>query len=96
MIVRLTDEAERDIETIGDFTACDNPQRAISFTAELRDQCLGQAHLPEGFPLVPRYESKGVRRCLHGSYLIFYYATEKEVVVLHVLHGAQDYAEILG
>jgi toxin ParE1/3/4 len=52
MIVRLTDEAERDIETIGDFIGCDNPQRTISFTAELRDKCLGLAHLPEGFPLV--------------------------------------------
>ncbi|MBO9622338.1 MAG: type II toxin-antitoxin system RelE/ParE family toxin [Sphingomonas sp.] len=95
MIVRITAEAERDVEAIGDFIALDNPERALRFVAELRDLCLGLADFPERFPLVPRYEAQGIRRRLHGNYLIFYRATAEEVTVLHVVHGAQDYAAIL-
>lgn len=72
-----------------------NPQRALSFILELRDKCLDLAATPLAFALVPRYESFGVRRRVHGNYLIFYRVEEKEVVILHVLHGAMDYAGIL-
>ncbi|MCG2841239.1 type II toxin-antitoxin system RelE/ParE family toxin [Sandaracinobacter sp. RS1-74] len=95
MIVHLSAEAEGDIEAIGDFIARDNPARAITFIQELRAKCLGLADLPRGYPLVQRYEDKGVRRCGHGNYLIFYRIEAERVVVLHVLHGAQDYTAIL-
>lgn len=36
MIVHLSCEAERDLESIGDYIARDNPMRAISFLQELR------------------------------------------------------------
>lgn len=95
MIVRITAEAERDLESIGDFIARNNPERAMSFLQELRAKCLALADLPEGFSLVPRYEAEGVRRRVHGNYLIFYRVEPRQIVVLHVLHGAQDYAAIL-
>ena len=72
MIVHLSAEAEYDLETIGDYTARDNPARALSFLQELRSKCLDLADMPERFPLVPRYEATGVRRRGHGDYLIFY------------------------
>ncbi len=62
MIVHLTAEAEYDLEAIGDYIARDNPARAVSFLHELRAKCLGLADMPERFPLVPRYETAGVRR----------------------------------
>lgn len=95
MIVDLTREAERDLERIGDHIARDNPVRAVTFLRELRDKCLGLAEMPERFPLVPRYEAVGVRRRVHGRYLIFYRVDADRVVVVHVLHGAQDYEAIL-
>ncbi len=95
MIVRLSAEAERDLERIGDRIAQDNPERALSFLGELRAKCLGLARFPERFPLVPRYEKHGVRHRVHGNYLIFYRPRADEVVVLHILHGATDYAAIL-
>ena len=52
MIVRLTAEAENDLEQIGDYIAQDNPKRALSFVRTLRDKCLGLADAPYGFPLV--------------------------------------------
>jgi toxin ParE1/3/4 len=95
MIVELTAEAERDLEAIGDYIARDNPARALSFIQELRGKCLALADMPERFPLVPRYEALGVRRRGHGRYLIFYRVDPNAVVIVHVLHGAQDYGEIL-
>ncbi len=95
MIVHLTAEAEQDLERIGDYIAEDNPERAIGFTHELRDACLGLATFPERFPVVARYEAHGIRHRGHGNYLIFYRVEADRVVVIHVLHGAMDYAAIL-
>ncbi len=95
MIVELTFEAERDIEDIGDYIARDNPKRAFSFVEELRVKCFDLAHAPRGYPLVPRYEARRVRRRIHGSYLIFYREEPDKVIILHILHGAMDYAAIL-
>lgn len=95
MIVRLSAEAEQDLERIADYIALDNPVRAVSFLQELRGKCLALADMPERFPLVPRYEASGVRRRAHGNYLIFYRVEPEKVVVIHILHGAQDYAAIL-
>ena len=38
MRVTISPLAERDLETIGDYIAADNPSRALSFIAELRAQ----------------------------------------------------------
>jgi toxin ParE1/3/4 len=95
MKVDISAEAERDLEAIGDHIARDNPGRALSFLRELRAKCVALADLPEGFPLVHRYKALGVRRRVHGNYLIFYRVEPERVVVLHVLHGAMDYAPIL-
>lgn len=95
MIVHLTAEAEYDLETISDYIARDNPARALSFLQELRSKCLGLADMPERFPLVPRYEATGVRRRGHGDYLIFYRVEAEKVIIIHILHGAQNYDAIL-
>lgn len=95
MIVHLAAEAESDIEGIGDYIAQDNPVRALSFVRELREKCLSLGDAPMAFPLIPRFEAHAVRRRVHGNYLIFYRVEAKRVVVLHVLHGAMDYAAIL-
>ncbi|MHC5232748.1 type II toxin-antitoxin system RelE/ParE family toxin [Brucella sp. LJL56] len=49
----------------------------------------------EAFPLVPRYEKQGIRRKIHGNYLIFYRVDADQLVVVHILHGARDYAAII-
>ena len=91
MIVVYTYEAEADLEHIGDYIALDNPRRAMTFVAELIDRCERLADMPRAYPLVPRYQSSGVRRLPHGEYLIFYRASIDRVEIVHVLNGAQDY-----
>jgi len=95
MIVVIADEAEADLEQIGDHIAADNPLRAVAFVRELREKCEGLAHAPRRCPLVPRHEQAGVRRRPYGNYLIFYRIGIDIVEVVHVLHGAQDYETIL-
>lgn len=88
-------KAEADLVAIGDYIAADNPGRAVTFIDELLDSCLGLADMPRGFPLVPRYERHGIRRRNHDRYAIFYRIEGELIQVLHIAHGAQDYARIL-
>lgn len=95
MILEFSSEAENDLEQIADYIARDNPRRALSFVQELRSKCEGLVDNPNGFALVPRYERHGIRRRIHGNYLIFYRVETAKVVIVHVLHGATDYGTIL-
>lgn len=92
MIVRFTDAAEHDLEALGDYIAQYNPKRALSFVRELREACLALADFPERFPLVHRYEDRGVRRRVQGDYPIFYRVETDYVVILHILRGTVDHA----
>lgn len=95
MKLRFARSAETDLEAIADWIAKDNPARALTFVTELRDACQSIADYPEGWPLVPRFEDRGVRRKIHADYLIFYVIEGASVIVIHVLHGARDYGDLL-
>lgn len=95
MKLLLAEPAESDLEAIGDWIARDNPVRALTFLAELRAACAVIGALPEACPLVPRYEHHGIRRKIHGDYLIFYRVGEDAVTIIHILHGARDVEDIL-
>ena len=95
MKVVLSAEALSDLQQIGDYIAQDNPARARSFVAELLGKAGELADMPRAFPVVPRYSHLGIRRRVHGSYLIFYRFADERVTVIHVLHGARDYEALL-
>ena len=95
MKVHFTDEATNDLLRIGDYIARDNPLRALSFIDEMERECLALAASPKAFPVVPRYEKQGIRRKVHGNYLIFYRLDGEQVIVVHVLHGAMDDAAVI-
>jgi toxin ParE1/3/4 len=93
--VIFTPGAELGLERIADYIAEDNPVRALSFVRELREKALGLADMPHAFPLVLRYERHGIRRRVHGNYLIFYTVRRECIYVLAIAHGAQDYDRLL-
>ncbi|MBU4529351.1 MAG: type II toxin-antitoxin system RelE/ParE family toxin [Desulfomicrobium sp.] len=95
MILEFTSEAEGDLEQIADYIAEHNPRRALSFIRELRSRCEDLISHPNSFALVPRYEHHGIRRRVHGNYLIFYRVEPTKVVIIHILHGATDYGLFL-
>jgi plasmid stabilization system protein ParE len=95
MNVVVTDEAFADLASIQDYIAQQNPRRAITFIGELLDRCGGLADLALAFPLLPRYEDRGIRRRPHRGYSIFYRIAGNDVIVIHILHGARDFESLL-
>ena len=92
--VRFAKAAERDLEAIGDWIAEDSPSRAHSFVRELRASCDGLAEMPYRFQRVEKFP--GLRRRVHGNYLIFYRVKNEHVELIHILHGAVDMDNIPG
>ena len=95
MKVVLSAEALGDLESIGDYIARDNPERARSFVQELIASARQIGDVPAGYPLVARYAACGVRRKVHGNYLIFYRIEIDGITIVHILHGARDYDALL-
>jgi toxin ParE1/3/4 len=93
--VVFTREAEDGLEQIADYIARDNPQRAMSFVDELRASALGVVDFPTAYPFVPRYERLGIRRRVHGAYLIFFRVVGDLILILRIINGAQDYGRLL-
>ncbi|WP_419951908.1 type II toxin-antitoxin system RelE/ParE family toxin [Methylobacterium sp.] len=95
MIVVFAETAEADLERIGDYISGDNPARAAAFLQALIACCERLADAPLGFPLVRRYERRGIRVRTYGNYLIFYRVGAATIDIVYILHGAQDYGPIL-
>ncbi len=95
MRIVFSEAAEVDIETIGDYIALSNPFRAVSFVREIRTKCLGLQEMPQAFPLLEKHESAGIRRRVHGNYLIFYRMGAEAVEIVRVLHGAMEHERLL-
>jgi addiction module RelE/StbE family toxin len=95
MRVVITAAAKADLLAIRRYIEADNPTRAVSFVEELLNRCLALADTPRAYPLVPRYERFGIRRCVHGGYLIFYRLQPEQIEVIHILQGARDIEAIL-
>ena len=95
MIVDMTATAEAELEALGDYIARDNPHCAASLVRELHRCCLDIAEMTEAWPVVRRYEHHGIRRRVHGRYLIFYRIGDDRITILHILNGAMDVDAIL-
>lgn len=95
MKVVLTESALTELTEIGRYIKRDNPRRAATFVRELYKCCEQLGGMPRAYPLLPAHEDRGIRRRVHGQYLIFYRVEADAVEMLHVLHGARDYEPIL-
>lgn len=86
----ITQRARNDLRAIARYIARDNPRRAASFIDELTRKCDELASMPEAFPVMEGYQATGLRRRVHGRYVIFYYFDVHHVVVVHVLNASRD------
>jgi toxin ParE1/3/4 len=93
--VEFTAPALLELEAIAEWIAQDNPARAYAFVNELEKACLDIGRRPASYPYFDRRRVHGVRRRGYGNYLIFYREGPDGVQILHVLHGARDYAWIV-
>jgi len=94
MKVVFSPRSEEDLEEIADFIARDSPRRAVRFIAEVRVTCEKLADAPLGYELQPQLDP-GIRRTVHGRYLIFYSVEPERVRIERILHGARDLTDDL-
>jgi len=87
--------AEADLLEISKDIRRESQARAETFIDEIVDHCYTLTDMPRRHPLVPRYEHSGIRRCVHGKYLIFYRVREDAVEIVHILYGGMDYESML-
>ena len=96
MRVVVTAKAKADLLAIGSFIEAHNPELAVSYTQELLDRCEALAdNTPRAYLLVARYERFGIRRGVHGNYLIFYRLQQELIEVIHILQGVRDMEALL-
>jgi toxin ParE1/3/4 len=93
MAILVSPEAEADLEEIGDYIAQDNPHRAVTFIDEIRARFEAISRMPLAYAERPEIDP-GVRACVHGNYVIFFYATDRAVEIARVLHGARNIARL--
>jgi plasmid stabilization system protein ParE len=95
MNVVVAAEAETDLERIAEQIAIESPRRALTFVKELRACCERISTFPRSFPLVSSQKYSGIRRRVHGNYLIFFRVGPDVIEIIHVLHDAMDYEKLL-
>ena len=87
--VRVTGDAERDLDEIWLYIARDNVNAANHLVDELTARFILISASPEMGRT--RYELRsGVRSHAVGAYIIYYRETRTDVSILHVVHGARD------
>lgn len=95
MKVILSREAIEDLVSISQYIAEYNPERARTFLAELQSKFFELGEAPLAYQKLLHRTNPDIRRRPHGNYLIFYRVLDTSVEIIHVLHGAQDYVNIL-
>lgn len=96
MKVKLSTLAVRDLQGIKAWIAPDNPARAITFIEDLRSVAARIAAMPHVFPLIPRYESQGIRRRSWQGYGILYSAHPDGIFIHRIIGPGQDHDRALG
>ena len=98
-VVRVTENAEDDIEGIGEYIAeADSPSRAAYVVAGIREVVEGLADLPRRGSHVRELEQAGrpgFREVLFKPYRIIYRVTDDAVQVLLVADGRRDMRRLL-
>lgn len=89
MSVEFSPLAGRDLEEIADHIARDSPRRALSFVDEIEALCRSLDQSPARYEAAD-HVAAGLRRAVHGRYLIFYTTKDRDVRIERVLHGARE------
>ncbi len=81
--------AKRDLQSIADYIALDNPERAVAFIDEIEERCRKLAAFPQSARSFPELGTNA-RIVPFRSYVILYRDLADEVSIERVVHGARD------
>ena len=90
MKIRFAARIGSDLASIQEFIGRENPTRALSFVRELAMEAAKIGDAPFAFST----NDVVLRRKLHERYVIVYRASEQQVDILRILHGARDILRI--
>lgn len=96
MKVVISSDARQDLLRIALHIARDNPVRARSFIGELRDKARQIGTMPRAFPLIPLFETRGIRRRSWRGYGMLYSLSAEHVLILRFVGPGQDHDRLLG
>ncbi len=95
MRVRITVQAESDLDEIAAWIAQDSQERAFGFIEELLERCKSLSSHADRFPIAHDVGGRIVRKMTHGRYLIFYFQLDDHIEVGRVIHASRDWAALL-
>jgi toxin ParE1/3/4 len=87
-------QAKRDLQSIADYIAADNPLRALTFVGEIEARCFKLADFPRLARTLPELGAHA-HILPHGNYVILYRDLPDEVSIERVVHGARDIMALL-
>ena len=89
--VRIARSAEKDIESIYNYIAVDNPDAAVAFVIELEHQISTLETFPYRCPIIPEATDLGVdyRHLLYRDYRTIFRVSGKTVFISRVIHGSR-------
>lgn len=94
MMLRWTERATKDLLSIGDFIAVDNPSAARSWVRKIRQRMLKASTMPRAGRVVPEIGRDDVREVFQRTYRIVYRIVDDGVVVLTVFEGHRLFSHI--
>ena len=94
--VNFSSESVDDLESIVDYIAVDNPQKAESYGNNLIDKALEAKTMPHKGRVVPEFGNTNIRELIQGNYRIVYRIRDevKTDDVLRFWHAAQGTPKI--
>jgi toxin ParE1/3/4 len=90
-----TPDAIADLDGLWDYIARDNPAAADRVPDELHDRFVLLSKNPEMGELQPILADGTYRRFVHRKYVIYYRPFIDRIVLVRVLHGAQDHERLV-
>ena len=90
MNIEWAEPALLDLESIQDYIKRDSEYYAARFTERLIQTVENLSSFPEMGRNVPEAEEENIREILFSNYRIMYRVEIRRVLILTIIHGAQD------
>ena len=84
-----TDPAWDDLENAADYIAQDSKFYAAAFVHEIKEAAASLANFAERGQIVPEFGDESIRELLVRSFRLVYGVSQKQVLILTLVHGAQ-------
>ena len=84
-----TDPAWLDLENVADYIARDSEFYAAAFVQQVKEASASLKNFAERGQIVPEFGDESIRELLVKSYRLVYRVSDKQILILTLVHGAQ-------